>query len=258
MSTCPFCKRLVSHFKANSHVIPEWMYKGSGTYDEKGRVIRYDLQNEKRHLAQQGYKGSFICDGCEEKTAELDSYASLIFKDKNFCAPGVNKEKRILDENTTTIAHVWSGFNFRKIQRFIYSICLRQHFYNLSKKIEGLIITKHLFPLFELYYSDQIDDNSYPIFIFYLDKHEIYKCVIPPHIDKISGHHVIIFIACGFKFLIKTSSHQNSFDYDMKDIRLQYPGAIYIPQINFEESGTVKKTFLKTKQIAHQIRGSSI
>ena len=48
MPICPLCKKLVPHFKANSHIIPEWMYKGSQIYDKKGRVIiRGDSQNKK-------------------------------------------------------------------------------------------------------------------------------------------------------------------------------------------------------------------
>ena len=207
-------------------------------------VIRKTKRGE-RYLAQQGYKGTFICTDCEEKTAKLDSDASLIFKDRNSCSSGVNKEKRILGRITKTITHIWSSFNFKNIQNFIYSICLRQHFYNLSNKTEGLIIDKHLSPLLGLYHSDKIDDQSYPIFICYFDTNEIYKFIIPPHVDKILGHHYIKFIACGLKFIIKVSSHQNSSYCKMKDIRLQYPGIIYMPQIKFEQSGTVRKTFCK-------------
>lgn len=254
MPICPLCKQSVLQFKSNSHIIPEWVYKEAQIYDNRGRAIHLDLTNQKKLFFQKGYRGEFICNSCEQKTAELDRYASRIFKDRSICPTGVTKDIKTLYTPSKEIVHIWSGFDFKKIQNFIYSICLRQHCYNLSKGIEELIISKHLSKLLKLYHSDKIiDDESYPIFIIYLDKSK--KFIIPPYVDKMSGHHVIKFIACGLEFIIKVSSHPGLFSDNNEDneLKLKSDGSVCMLQMKFQESGTVKKTLNATKRAIHQI-----
>lgn len=258
MPLCPLCKKSVSRFKTNSHVIPEWMYKEIQIYDEKGRIVHVNLQSPKKNLIQKGYRGDFICGNCEEKTAMLDNYASLIFKNKNSYPKGVKKEqkydqelRRQSVEDHLKQIHLWSGFDFKKIQNFIYSICLRQHFYNLSKGNKGIVIDRHLHALLRLYHSDRIDDESYPIIIFSFSKDsKFHKIMIPPYADKMSGHHIIQFGACGFQFIVKTSAHSSNLFSN--EIRLKYPGSIYIGQIPPETSNMVKKTISHFKNRLQQ------
>lgn len=251
MLICPLCEESVLCFKTNSHIIPEWMYRGGDLYDGKGRTIHLDLKNSKKHIAQKGYRGSFICDQCEVNTAQLDSYASLIFKNKDYCHDKICKEKISFDINPF---HIWSGFDCKKVQNFIYSICLRQHFYKLAIGEEGLIIDRHLPRILELYRSDQMDDESYPISIFYLETEEKDKYIIPPCVYKMPGHYIISFIACGFQFIVGISSHRGLLD---SDIRLKYPGVIRMPQIKFEYSGIVRQVLYEMKQTILQIRNKT-
>lgn len=259
MLICPLCKKEIPFFKSNSHVIPEWMYKEAEVYDEKGRTIEIDnlkTSKPKMGFIQKGYRGDFICEDCEKETAKLDSYASLIFKSGDSYPKRVTKEQKFTNQiqvnSLIEKVHFWSGFNFKKIQNFIYSICLRQHFYNLSKGKKGIIIDRHLHSLLELYRSDFTDDESYPIYIWQFDKEdELYKSIIPPHTFKMSGHYVLGFVAGGFEFIIKTSSHHGLFD---SRIRLKCSGSIYIGEIKPEGSGMLKQAilqfqdnFLKTK-----------
>lgn len=208
MSICPICERSVSQLKTNSHVIPEWMYIESKVYEEKGRAIALNLQNNKKpsSFIQQGYRGNFICEDCEQKTAKLDHYASSIFKDKHN-PTWLRKEHQKI--GNFSFWH-WSGFDFKKVQSFVFSICLRQHFYNLSIKKPELIIKKHLESLLSLYHFDNIDDELYPVFIKYFPKDKKQYGVISPVLYKMQGHHFIQFIARGFEFFVKTSySHRN-------------------------------------------------
>ena len=239
-------------FKTNSHVIPEWMYRGVKIYDEKGKAIQLDLANQKKLFFQKGYRGDFICNNCEQRTAELDRYASLIFKDRSFCPKGIKKTKKNLDELSEKIVHIWDGLDFKKIQNFIYSICLRQHFYNLSQGEKGLIINKHLSLLLKLYHSNQMDDESYPIFIIYLDESEKNKYIISPYVDKNSGHHIITFLACGLWFIIKVSSHKGLFGED-NNIKLKSDGSLHMVQMKFKEAGIVIKSLNTAKKVIHQI-----
>ena len=259
MLVCPFCEKLVPCFKTNSHVIPEWMYREGNMYDKKGRAVYLDLKNPKKYFFQKGYRGDFLCENCEKKTAQLDEYASLIFKNRD-CSGIIKKEKKIIDTSVKRelfnivpeVIHIWSGIDFKKTQKFIYSICLRQHFYNLSKGIKELIVDKHLSHLLKLYRSEQlIDDYSYPIYIIYLDKNESHKYIIPPCVNKMSGHHVIQFVACGFQFIIKVSSHSGLFEYD--NSRLRSSGSIHMLQVKFEYSRLIKETLYMANQAAYQI-----
>ena len=106
----------------------------------------------------------------------------------------------------------WSGFDFKKIKQFIYSICLREHFYRVSKNENKLIVPdKHLFNILRLYQTDDMDYLSYPIIIFRY-KESIYADILErPYVDKHGGHHVILFKAGGFQFYIKVSSHSSRF-----------------------------------------------
>ena len=241
MPVCPICKKSVPQLKINSHVMPEWMYKESEVYEEKGRAIALNLQNNQRPASfiQQGYRGNFMCENCEQKTAKLDSYASLIFKDENDLTC-LRKEQQQISNFLVWQWH-WSGFDFKQVQNFVFSICLRQHFYNLSKKRKSeLIIEKHLKLLLSLYNSDDIDDGSYPISIHYFPKDEKQYGVILPDNYKRRGHHFIQFIACGLEFSVKISSHIGTFD-KVKELRMKSNGSISMLPRNPEDSGPIQR-----------------
>ena len=253
MLICPLCKKKVSRFKSNSHVIPEWMYKKGEMYDEKGRMLKFSnlkTSEPKKNFIQKGYRGAFICEDCKEETGKLDSYASLIFKDINSCSI-IRKEQKFKDKiqsnDPIKRCWLWSNFDFKKIQNFIYSIYLRQHFFNLSKNEKGIIIDNHLNQLLKLYRSDSVDDKSYPIYIFYYDKTEsdFYKSIVPPYKHKMSGHYVLRFGAGGFEFIVKTSSHSGLFS---NEISLKSFGSIYIAEILPENSGMLKQVRFKLQE----------
>ena len=255
MPVCPLCNKPVSHFKTNSHVIPEWMYKGSDIYDAKGRIVEFDFPNHKKILHQKGYRGNFICSNCEEETAKLDHYASLIFRSNNYSPPGFQKTEKYPDEYVKQTPaspllekiQFLDGFDFKKIQNFVYSICLRQHFYDLSKNKKSLIISKHLSPILNLYHSNCIDDESYPIFILCFSRDtELYKPIVSPYVDKMNGHYIIQFGACGFQFIVQTSSHKGLFSNS--SIKLKSDGSIYIGQIKPENSGMLKKVIFQLRK----------
>ena len=207
--------------------------------------MEFDLKNNQESLRQKGYRGKFMCDNCEQKTAELDRHASRIFKDENY-PQGFIKQEKPLNTRFEKI-YLWKGFDFKKVQNFIYSICLRQHFYNLSKGRKGVIIKEHLCPILNLYRSESIDDKSYPVSIIYFSRDsEFYKPpIISPHIDKMSGHHVIQFAACGFQFIVKVSSHARGFDKAVP--RLESNGSAYVVQINAEDSKMMKRAIHKLR-----------
>ena len=250
---CPLCKESVSNFKSNSHIIPKWMYIESGIFDEKKRTIHIDTNETKRSVRQDGLKGSFFCNNCEEKTAALDSYASHLFKKT------VNSHSPFKKEELKTnefLVQKWSGFDFKKIQNFIYSICLRQHFDNISKNKEGLITSdKHLSNLLNLYQSDSlIDYLSYPIIICSYKRSKFSNLNFTPYVKKFNGHRAILFMTCEFHFYIKISSHKAELFND--EIVLQPPGQIYIIQLQlqFEDTKLGQSHLSNLKKCLQQIK----
>ena len=247
LKICPLCTQQVQDFQSNSHIIPEWMYKESKIYDNKGRCIAIDLKQKKRSFYQKGFKGKFFCTNCEKETSILDNYASRIFKThtkpmKNF----IVEQKKTPDN---LLFQQWSGFDFKKIQKFIYSICLREHFYRVSKNEENLIVPdKHFFNILRLYQTDDIDYLSYPIMIVrYKDKESMYAHIVErPYVDKHEGHHVILFKAGGFHFYIKVSSHSSSF-FNTEFI-LKPPGQIIVLQIEYEKTKMWENRHYQLKQ----------
>ena len=237
LKTCPLCKRKVRDFQSNSHVIPEWMYKESGVYD-KNRSISYNLKQNRRNVFQNGLKGKFFCVDCEKVTSKLDSYASQFFKKhikpvKNF----VIEQERTPDG---FLYQKWSGFDFKKIQSFIYSICLREHFYRISKNEEKLIVSeKHLSNILRLYQTNDIDYLSYPIAITRYNESIATLSVVPPDVFKHEQHSIILFRAGVFQFFIKISSHPS--DFFNEEFILKPPGQITMIQLEYEQTNMWKE-----------------
>ena len=242
---CPLCEQKVQDFQSNSHIIPEWMYKESKIYDNKGRCIALDLKQKKRNFYQNGSKGKFFCTNCEKNTSILDNYASQIFKTHTKPMKNVIVEQRKTPDGL--LFQQWSGFDFKKMQQFIYSICLREHFYRISKSEKKLIAPdKHLFNILRLYKTDDMDYLSYPIVIVRYNESMYANIVERPYVDKHEGHHVILFKAGGFQFFIKVSSHSSSF-FDKKLI-LKPPGQIIVCQKKYEEMNLWKARHYQLNQ----------
>lgn len=218
---CPICNNKVEKFKSNSHIIPEWAYKP--IYDSKGRSVLIDTRTDKVNLYQQhGVKGDFICENCEQETARLDSYGAKIFKPNNF---STKITEHFTDKNKTYFILKKEVLNFKMFQKFIYSIILRGYFYDITctenhphSSNKGL--KRHVKNILEIYHSSDIDDESYPIWLRYIDFNtapDLMKiiqddamnyCIMPPQPIRFFGHYFYVFIACGLSFNIKMSSHQ--------------------------------------------------
>jgi len=248
---CPFCETEVVEFHKRSHILPEWMHEG--VYDEKGKAIKIELKNPRVAKTQSGEYRSFICEKCEVAFCPDDRYGSLILARSSPETPEVVNlkitEKPVGDHSYLEM----TGFNFKRLQNFVFSIVLRGHlagFYNISDK--------HFKKMRELYKSDVIDDNLYPIVIYKIqDGDPLEHFVAQPHKGKDpDGHHTITFIAAGFHVVTYISSHPK--DDTISTIKLKIDGPLYMVNVPTEGSPIRKQLTTAIKQANTKIDPQSL
>ena len=212
MPICPMCNA-EKEFKIKSHIIPKWMYEP--VYDGKHRAAQIGTHIVPS-IVQDGKKGDFICEHCEEKTSKLDGYASKILKPlklKEIMKPSELNGLPCIPKNRIK--------NFKKFQNFIFSIFLKNYFYDIEYFLNYPIasndgLKNHMNNLLEIYNSSKIDFDSYPITIGKININEYCFSNSDPNANysvadtvqfKYQGHYFHAFTACGLIFFIKLSSH---------------------------------------------------
>jgi len=254
MLICPLCKKQVAKFHKRSHIIPEWMY--TECYDEKHKILEISRSKEKVVKKQKGIYGSFMCEKCEEETQKYDHYASLILTDRSPNSDEyISVNKKYFCENykgEKAEFGKWENINFRKFQKFVFSIVLRTHF---AGKIEGHISLnkKHLEGISAIYRDElNLDDSSYPILITEYSKNDKLKNhVILPYINKQEGHHIIEFTGGGYLFNVYVSSHSKP--RFVKSLSLKSDGSMHLIIMFFQETGL----FEKSKTLVNTLRNVS-
>lgn len=237
--------------------MPEWMY--TECYDEKHKILEVSRTKEKVSKKQKGIYESFMCKKCEEETQKYDHYASLVLTDRSpdsdeyisvkrkyFC--GNYKEEK----EEKAVFGKWENVNFKKFQKFIFSIVLRTHF---AGKIEGpvLLNEKHLERILAIYRDGlNLDDSSYPILITKYPKNDKLKNhIIMPYINKGEGHHIIEFAGGGYLFNVYVSNHLKP--EFVKTLRLKSDGSMHLIIMLFQETGL----FEKSKTLVNTLRNVS-
>lgn len=241
MLDCPMCETEVIEFHKRSHVIPEWMH--DGCYDEKNRLLSVSLTEEKVQIKQSGLWGEFWCSSCETRSNEPDRYASHILSDR---APNTASAKAVVRDVKTLegrdgplIVEHWKGLNFSLLQKFVFVTVLRGYFGKLRKGEQEILAERHLRRMRELYLSDEVDDESYPIIINKNPDTDTFReTVIPPYQTKLKGHQRVAFKASGFMFWVWTSSHAP--EEQVMATRLLKTGEIHIPHVPYEQTGQFK------------------
>jgi len=227
----------VNEFHKRSHLIPEWMY--TDCYDEKHKIS--ELSSVKLCKKQKGIYSSFMCKKCEEETQKYDRYASLILTDRS---PNSDEYKSIkkshFEDNQSgekIKAVKWENIDFKKLQKFVFSVILRTHF---AGKFNGdmALSKKHLDGILAIYRNEDelsLDDSSYPILITEFHKNELNNYVFLPCIKKQVGHHIIEFSASGYLFNVFVSSHSKP--KVAKSCCLKKNGSMYLLKVFVNETG---------------------
>lgn len=112
-----------------SHIIPEFMYKCIGMYDEKGRfvIIREIKGKAEYKQRQKGLKERLLCKECETKMSKWEQYARRILYGPGTPKKPTKKPERIL---------VFEGVNYKTFKLFLLSILWRMSISGLEEFIQ--------------------------------------------------------------------------------------------------------------------------
>ncbi len=183
---------------SNSHVIPEFCYKG--LYDEKHRLIDvYDFKNDKKRFRQIGYREHLLCSDCERHFAHYERHCRRLFTD-SLPEPRAGT-KRFFDLPRL------DGF---KLRYFLLSILWRaseskdgffKHVDLGSKHSE--LLRSHLLadtlPSFDEY-------GCWALALHFEDK-PLKDLIMEPTPSRIEGHKVYRFVFTGIVLFCFISSH---------------------------------------------------
>ena len=174
MKKCPFCENQVTKFKTDSHIIPKWMHRLS--FGKQSTSYNVDLEESRMEIAQDGAKGDFICEECEKLFAKDDEYASFVFKQGQVKPSVVNIANAPIIKINCDRGYIdaleLGGMDFKKLQKFVFSVVLREHMYRLLKG-KNLLGDKHFLRMKQIYHDYQnLDDTIYPILINAIDKND--------------------------------------------------------------------------------------
>ena len=211
MKICPFCENQVNEFKTDSHIIPKWMHQLS--FGKQSTTYNVDLEEKRMVVAQDGLKADFICEDCEKLFAKDDQYASFVFKQVQVTPKVVNitnASKIKVDSYDGKIEALdLKGLDFKKLQKFIFSVVLREHMFQLLKG-KSLLGDKHFSGMKMAYKDDQnLDDLNYPILINSIDKRDpLWATVQHPYRGKSKwGQNLLTFTGGGYEFNVVVQSH---------------------------------------------------
>lgn len=125
---CKLCK-LEKELIRKSHIIPDFLYRNSGMFDEKHRLLSFSKEdvanNIKPKYEQTGvYDGNILCANCDNVViGQYEKYASQIIYSEN-----LNEETQIeCDEylDSVTLYSVCKGIDYKKYRLFLLSILFR-------------------------------------------------------------------------------------------------------------------------------------
>ena len=128
MGICNLCKE-EKELINKSHIIPDFMYRNSGMYDEKHRMNSFTkediLNNRKIIKLQTGvYDGGILCAKCDnELIAQYEKYASMAIYGQNiqeeFCPDCINYG------DTKPVFTICKNVDYEKYKLFLLSILFR-------------------------------------------------------------------------------------------------------------------------------------
>lgn len=242
---CPCCHKEVDSFHKRSHVLPDWMFRE--TYTENHQLIEIDLRSSKTSIKQTAPNGKYWCNECEKRSSSLDKYASELLTER---PPGSavrrSLQKRSLySSNQKGGAYVehWSGFDFRPLQNFIFSVIIRAELYSRGFG-QRLIPPSHFLKMCQAFNDIcELDSSVYPFFVVRSPSGEMFEHIsVAPHKVRYENHNVIAFRGAGFTFHVFVSSHAKSFESQLAIARES--GELFCIVDEFQNSTMFRSSYL--------------
>lgn len=192
---CSLCGE--PHQLANSHIIPEFLYKS--LYDELHRFHVLSLISDQGNsLKQKGIREPLLCQGCEQKLSVWERYASLVLEG------GVELTCR----REGKLVYI-SGLDYAKFRQFQLSILWRAGASSLQF-FENVRLGRHEDEIRQLLLAeDPGDTRRYGCLMFGLkfEDKAFPQLIMQPRRLKLSGHTAYQFVFGGFMWVYLISSH---------------------------------------------------
>lgn len=215
MNKCKLCLEEKILLK-KSHIIPDFIYKHSGLYDDLHRIRLFTVQglidNKKPSLPQSGvYEGNILCADCDNSRLgeSLEQYAKkAIFGGGQLpsseCVYCVN----FIDEEKNTFA-ICKNLNYTKFKLFLLSVLWRA---SISSKsfFKGIKVGEHEEVLRKMIFeNDPKAFYDYPVFVYssVLDENFTPDIIIEPtQVIDDRGVITCYFVIGGFIYIYKVGA----------------------------------------------------
>lgn len=217
---CKLCK-LEKELIRKSHIIPDFIYRNSGMFDGKHRLLSFSKEditnNIKPKYEQTGiYDGNILCANCDNVViGRYEKYASQIIYSQN-----LNEETQIeCDEylDNGTLYSVCKGIDYKKYRLFLLSILFRACISkdDFFKQVE--LSPENLEHLRDMIYTDNAGSyNDFPFTVSSFAKLEEFSpdLVINPFKVEIDGLTKYDFVFAGmyYSFFIGNNLDVSKFE----------------------------------------------
>ena len=141
------------------------------------------------------------------------------------------------------------GLEFKKLQKFVFSVVLREHMFLLLRG-KDLLGDKHFSSIKKLYNDDHnLDDSIYPILINAIDKNDtLWATVQQPYRGRNkSGQNLLTFTGGGYEFNVVVQSH--FIPADVSGFRLKSSGCATIPIIGISDKKSAQTAVAEAKKL---------
>lgn len=250
MQACPFCERQVPKLKAGSHIVPKWVHRLS--FGKQSRTYNVDTDAQEMRIAQDGIKGAYWCEDCEKLFATDDQHASFIFqKKRSYKGPNVNTATikwANTDKGRIRVIDL-QGVDFKKLQKFILSVVLREHM-ALAQKGKDLLGSKHFKRMKDVYFDDSnLDDLVYPILINRVSPSDkLAETLMQPYRGRNStGANLQSFMGGGYQFHVMVQNH--GAPKEETNFRLKADGKAIIPIIEIAQTKAAQEAVAMAKRL---------
>lgn len=188
-----------------SHIIPEFMYKYAGLYDEKGRFLKIEKIKDGTgfQYKQKGLRDRLLCELCEKKISVWEDYAKRTLY-------GGHNPKYVKQTGQRYGQDVlFTGIDYKKFKLFLLSVLWRASATKLDEFSEvrlGLHEEKIRRMILE---EDPGNENDYGCLITAvdLDNNPVEGFIIPPSPIRIKNHNCYRMLIGRLLYIFFVSKH---------------------------------------------------
>ncbi|WP_344928956.1 hypothetical protein [Aquimarina addita] len=231
-----------------SHIIPDFLYRNSGMFDEKHRlrsISKQDLlKGKKPKLRQTGINDkNILCANCDNVViGQYEKYASESFYNKTLNLNNLSDCKNLKEGNINF--NICSNIDFKKYRLFLLSILFRASISKNSFFNEVKLSNANLENLRKMLFNDDPGNyKDFPFVLFSLNKLDLVSndLIINPMRIEMDGMVEYNFVFAGILYKFYEGKNLDTTKFD---ILLMKPDNDQLTIIQMEED-TGKEQFNK-------------